>query len=91
MPRADYGAVGRSSSPSSSSSSHSSPTAATTASEPLLGVHKSQTSSEPAMSVAERLYAYDLTLATLTYQRFGRWRPGRIAGEVLCHTCDGYL
>lgn len=51
----------------------------------------SDTNASETMSLTDKLYAYDLTLATLTYQRFGRTRPARIAGEVLCHTGDGYL
>lgn len=46
---------------------------------------------ERSMSVAERLYAYDLTLATLTYQRFGQNPKGRLLWEVLSHTGDGIL
>ncbi|KAF1331239.1 Phosphatidic acid phosphatase, partial [Globisporangium splendens] len=48
-------------------------------------------SSSSSMSLADRLYAYDLTLATLTYQRFGQNPNGRLLWELLSHTGDGIM
>lgn len=43
------------------------------------------------MSLADKLYAYDLTLATLTYQRWGQNPRGRLLWEALSHTGDGIM
>jgi hypothetical protein len=43
------------------------------------------------MTLVEVLYAYDLTLAQLTFQKFGRNRAARIAWECLSHSGDGIL
>lgn len=46
---------------------------------------------QPKMSLADKLYAYDLTLATLAYQRWGQNPRGRLLWEALSHTGDGIL
>ncbi|TYZ65625.1 hypothetical protein PybrP1_003739 [[Pythium] brassicae (nom. inval.)] len=43
------------------------------------------------MSLAEKLYATDLTLATLTYQRWGQNPRGRLLWEALSYTGDGIM
>ncbi len=43
------------------------------------------------MTLPEVLYAYDLTLAQLAYQRFGRAPAACVAWEVISHTSDGIL
>lgn len=43
------------------------------------------------MSLADRLYAADLTLATLAYQRWGQNPRGRLLWEALSHTGDGIM
>ncbi|GMF33400.1 unnamed protein product [Phytophthora lilii] len=44
-----------------------------------------------AMSLAERLYAYDLTWSTKLYQRFGRDPTPRLCWEIFSHSGDGFL
>uniref|UniRef100_K3WMH7 Phosphatidic acid phosphatase type 2/haloperoxidase domain-containing protein n=1 Tax=Globisporangium ultimum (strain ATCC 200006 / CBS 805.95 / DAOM BR144) TaxID=431595 RepID=K3WMH7_GLOUD len=51
----------------------------------------SRAETHSSMSLADRLYAYDLTLATLTYQRFGQNPKGRLLWELLSHTGDGIM
>lgn len=48
-------------------------------------------SSDDAMSLADKFYAADLTLATLTYQRWGQNPRGRLLWEALSHTGDGIM
>lgn len=50
-----------------------------------------RSNSSRTMSLADKLYAYDLTLATLTYQRWGQNPRGRLLWEALSHTGDGIL
>ncbi|KAG6574373.1 phosphatidic acid phosphatase [Phytophthora cinnamomi] len=44
-----------------------------------------------AMSLAERVYAYDLTWSTKLYQRFGREPTPRLCWEIFSHSGDGFL
>lgn len=53
--------------------------------------NSSSESDEHKMSLADKLYAYDLTLATLTYQRWGQNPRGRLLWEALSHTGDGIM
>ncbi|GLE00469.1 hypothetical protein PINS_up009226 [Pythium insidiosum] len=47
--------------------------------------------STTTMALVDVLYAYDLTIAQLIYQRFGQSTAARVAWEVLSHTGDGIL
>ncbi|ETI45840.1 hypothetical protein F441_09615 [Phytophthora nicotianae CJ01A1] len=46
---------------------------------------------EHTMSLADRLYAYDLTWSTKLYHRFGRDPTPRLCWEIFSHSGDGFL
>ncbi|KAJ0409829.1 hypothetical protein P43SY_005723 [Pythium insidiosum] len=46
---------------------------------------------QATMTLVDVLYAYDLTIAQLIFQRFGQSTAARVAWEVLSHTGDGIL
>jgi hypothetical protein len=50
-----------------------------------------QQQQQSSMSLAERLYAYDLTWSTKLYQRFGREPTARLCWEIFSHSGDGFL
>ncbi|KAF4318739.1 hypothetical protein JM18_006534 [Phytophthora kernoviae] len=59
--------------------------------KPNLEQQQQQQHQEPAMSIADQLYAYDLTWSTKIYQRFGRDPTPRLCWEIFSHTGDGFL
>ncbi|RLN53730.1 hypothetical protein BBJ28_00017090 [Nothophytophthora sp. Chile5] len=54
-------------------------------------VKQAEEQQQPAMSLADQLYAYDLTWSTRLYQRFGRDPTPRLCWEIFSHTGDGFL
>ncbi|KAL4173933.1 hypothetical protein KRP22_005878 [Phytophthora ramorum] len=52
---------------------------------------KADLEQQHAMSLADRLYAYDLTWSTKLYHRFGRDPTPRLCWEIFSHSGDGFL
>ncbi|KAL4158338.1 hypothetical protein PRNP1_004116 [Phytophthora ramorum] len=52
---------------------------------------KADLEQQHTMSLADRLYAYDLTWSTKLYHRFGRDPTPRLCWEIFSHSGDGFL
>lgn len=50
-----------------------------------------QQQEQKAMSLVDRIYAYDLTWSTKLYHRFGRDPTPRLCWEIFSHSGDGFL